>query len=57
MLYQLSYASPTTTKHCRETPGNPRTHSGSAHNTAQFLRLAQWKQPGKPAYPQSIAGT
>jgi hypothetical protein len=57
MLYQLSYASPTTTKHCRETPGNPRTHSGSAHNTAQFLRLAHRKLPGKPPYPQTIPST
>ena len=30
-------------------PGNPRAHSGSAHNTAQFLRLAHRKQPSKPA--------
>ena len=51
MLYQLSYASPTTTKHCREIPVNPRTHSGSAHNTAQFLRLAHRKQRSKPRYP------
>jgi hypothetical protein len=56
MLYQLSYASPTTTKHCRETPGNPRTHSGSAHNTAQFLRLAHRKRAGKRPYHQSSAG-
>src|SRR5262249_37593798 len=39
--------------HYRTLPGNtgyPRTHSGSAHNSAQFLRLAHWKLPGKPAY-------
>ena len=46
--------------HYETLPGNtgyPRTHSCSAHNTAQFLRLAHRKHPGKPAYPQSIAGT
>src|SRR3569833_107140 len=57
MLYQLSYASPTTMNHCREISGNPRTHASSALNTAQFLMLAHHKQPGKPPYPQSTAGT
>jgi hypothetical protein len=49
MLYQLSYASPTTQKTIAGNTGNPRTHSGSAHNTAQFLRLAHRKERSKPA--------
>ncbi len=65
MLYQLSYASsfkndcaaairftaqpiqpPETIS---GSPNDARTHSRSAHITAQKLRLAYWKRWGKPA--------
>jgi hypothetical protein len=52
MLYQLSYASPTTPKNIAGNTGNPRAHSGSAHNTAQCLRLAHqqgWSKLAKEA--------
>jgi hypothetical protein len=50
MLYQLSYASPTTHKTLPENSGNPRTHSRSAHNTAQLVRLAHTKRRSKPTH-------
>ena len=56
MLYQLSYASPTTPKTLPGIPGNGRAHSCSAHNTAQFLRLAHRKEGSKPTRTPGKAG-
>jgi hypothetical protein len=36
-----------------KTPGDPRTHSNSAHNTAQFLRLAHRKRGSNRCKPHS----